>query len=242
MMSTFVFDCPCCSAKNSTFDVNGFEKKPLAPYFITWDLFSTCRSCKKSCCISATLRDPIIRSLLSSYDDRLEPKLKSIGSVLTSSFSIEEQFNNFRYIPILPSVELPPEYLPNEIEMFFNEAAKCFSIGCFNAAGAMFRLCLDTTTKYIIGQNTHLNPSTNDNKTIHNRLTWIFNNNILPKSLEDLSRCIKNDGNDAAHDGSLSKEDAADLLDFTYILLERVYTEPARIQNARQRRVERREG
>lgn len=56
-----------------------------------------------------------------------------------------------------------------------------------------------------------------------------------------MSRGIKDDGNDAVHDGSLSKGDAKDLLDFTYILLERLYTEPERVKIAAQRRIARRQ-
>lgn len=240
-MGTFVFDCPNCSAKNSTFDVNGFMPTETHPDAIFWYLFSTCRSCKISISINADLTPSTIHSLYVSYTTNQNSKIKAIGSMLSDQGDISLWFVNFKYSPILPSSEHSPEHLPSDIEAIFKEGANCFSIGCFNAAGAMFRLCLDTTTKNILSQNEHLDPTTNDKKTIHSRLNWIFKNNILPKQLEDLSRCIKDDGNDAAHDGSLCKEDAADLLDFTYILLERIYTEPARIENARQRRIERRQ-
>ncbi|MEO9303158.1 DUF4145 domain-containing protein [Acinetobacter pittii] len=46
----------------------------------------------------------------------------------------------------------------------------------------------------------------------------------MADDLEELSRCIKDDGNDAAHDGTIGETEANDLLDFTYELLERVYT------------------
>ncbi|RZG42152.1 DUF4145 domain-containing protein [Acinetobacter baumannii] len=75
---------------------------------------------------------------------------------------------------------------------------------------------------------------------MHNRLTWIFNNKILNAGLEELSRCIKDDGNDGAHDGNIGKEEADDLFDFTYELLEQVYTQPERIRLATTRRLERR--
>lgn len=42
------------------------------------------------------------------------------------------------------------------------------------------------------------------------------------------------------HDGSLEKEDAEDLLDFTFALLERMYTEPERLRIAKERRESRR--
>ncbi|ENV50180.1 hypothetical protein L292_2808 [Acinetobacter junii CIP 107470 = MTCC 11364] len=239
-MSSFVFDCPCCSAKNSTFDVYGSQPKPLVPIYVTWSIFATCRACKNSCCVTAGINQQTFMSLQSSsYEDRV--RISRVKEFLDSKSDLANYFDRFFYSPVLPNAEIPPEHLPKEVESIFSEAAKCFSIGCFNAAGAMFRLCLDSVTKKIIEQNESLNPTSNDRKTIHNRLVWIFKNNVLPSSLEDLSRCIKDDGNDAAHDGTLTKEDAADLLDFTYILLERIYTEPARIEIANHRRTARRQ-
>lgn len=239
-MSTFIFDCPKCSAKKSTFDVNGYELRETRQEIYYWYLFSTCRACKISITVNADLTNTRIHSLNNSYYSNESAKIAAIYEQLNGIHDISDWFEDFEYSPILPNAETPPEHLPAEVEAFFKEAAKCYAIRCYNASGAMFRLCLDITTKNIISQYEHLSPTTNDKKTIHSRLNWIFKNGILPKQLEDLSRCIKDDGNDAAHDGSLSKDDAADLLDFTYILLERIYTEPARIENAHQRRVERR--
>ncbi|WP_218572603.1 DUF4145 domain-containing protein [Plesiomonas shigelloides] len=72
------------------------------------------------------------------------------------------------------------------------------------------------------------------------RLEWLFDKKILPTALQELSTCIKEDGNDGAHAGNLSEEDAADILDFTYMLLERLYTEPRRLEMAKLRRQARR--
>jgi integrase len=72
------------------------------------------------------------------------------------------------------------------------------------------------------------------------RLPWLFNAGLVPESLRELSTCIKEDGNDGAHAGSLTSDDANDLLDFTSMLLERLYTEPERLRQASQRRSERR--
>ncbi|WP_373017600.1 DUF4145 domain-containing protein [Thiomicrorhabdus sp.] len=105
----------------------------------------------------------------------------------------------------------------------------------------MFRLCLDLATKELL-------PSDNDETTGLNnrvrrnlglRLPWLFDNNILPESLKELSNCIKDDGNDGAHEGILTTEDAEDILDFTFILLERLYTEPKRIEFAQERQRQR---
>lgn len=62
------------------------------------------------------------------------------------------------------------------------------------------------------------------------RLEWLFDNGRLPADLRDLSAAVKDDGNDGAHDGNLSEEDAEDIYDFAYALLERIYTEPARLK------------
>jgi hypothetical protein len=72
------------------------------------------------------------------------------------------------------------------------------------------------------------------------RLKWLFEQSLLPNALEDLSSCIKEDGNDGAHEGTLGKEDAEDILDFTFALLERMYTEPERLRLAKERREARR--
>lgn len=122
----------------------------------------------------------------------------------------------------------------------FKEGSACMSIGCYNAAATMFRLCLDLATKSLMPEEGEgLNNRIKRNLGL--RLAWLFDNGILPEALRELSSCIKDDGNDGAHEGSLSKDDAADILDFTFILLERLFTEPKRLEIASQRRLERRQ-
>jgi hypothetical protein len=136
--------------------------------------------------------------------------------------------------------EAPPEHLPPNIEAAFQEGAACLAIGCANAAGTMFRLCVDLATKPMLpeGEVEGLNRGVRRNLGL--RLPGLFDNGILPESLRDLSTCIKDDGNDGAHEGTLSNQDAADILDFTRVLLERIYTEPKRIELAKERRAARR--
>lgn len=73
------------------------------------------------------------------------------------------------------------------------------------------------------------------------RLPWLFHNRRLDPGMEPLSTCIREDGNDGAHTGTLTKEDAEDLLDFTMALLEKIYTEPERLKLAQERRDARRQ-
>ncbi|MCH7336894.1 DUF4145 domain-containing protein [Acinetobacter sp. NIPH 2699] len=244
MSNTLVLNCPICNSNQITFDVQGYN---LIKSINTWELFCACRACKESSCVLAEPRTDISvliketnialkssQPFPSNQDQFFSYILKNINNDLGICFT------KFTLKTSIPNPIFPPEYLPDELNKIFNEATKCLAIGCYNAAGAMFRLCLDMTTKHILKKNNNLEPKSNDNKTIHNRLTWIFKNKIIADDLEELSRCIKDDGNDAAHDGTIGETEANDLLDFTYELLERVYTQPERVNLAKIRRSERR--
>lgn len=242
-MSTFIFDCPSCSAKNSTFDVDSIHGVESSRY-TAWDLFSICRACSKSMVITATVKPEIYNPLyihgqtIAESTKRVREQI--IDVVDRDDFHLNRVFADFFYSPVHFGQITPPEYLPEKVRHIFNEATKCLSLNCFNASGAMFRLCLDIVTKDIVQKNEGLGPTREDKKSIHTRLNWIFKHNLLNNALEDLSRCIKDDGNDGAHDGNLTNTEADDLLDFTYELLEQVYTQPERIRLAQIRRQERR--
>ena len=139
------------------------------------------------------------------------------------------------------AAESPPEHLPENIDAAFREGAACMSIGCCNAAATMFRLCLDIATSSMLPAEDRNGLNSKIRRSLGLRLPWLFEQNILPDSLRGLSSCIKDDGNDGAHEGTLSEEDAEDILDFAFVMLERIYTEPKRIELAQERRVRRRE-
>jgi hypothetical protein len=134
----------------------------------------------------------------------------------------------------------PPDHLPDTILAAFQEGATCLSADCFNAAGTMFRLCVDLATRSLLPDGEHAGLNTKVRRDLGLRLPWLFDKGLLPASLRDLSHCIKEDGNDGAHAGTLGRADAEDLLDFTTALLERLYAEPKKIELAQQRRAARR--
>ena len=139
-------------------------------------------------------------------------------------------FVRFRNLADVKAVD-PPEHLPpSRIGAAFEEGAKCLAVQCFNAAGAMFRLCLDLATK-------DLAPGNDTKKLLLGaRLKWLFDNGKLPEGLKELASVVKDDGNDAVHDGSLDKNAAEDLQDFAERLLTQLYTEPARVKHAQARK------
>jgi hypothetical protein len=114
------------------------------------------------------------------------------------------------------------------------------AIGCYNAAGTMFRLCIDLATKAMLPEGEADGPNQRIRRSLGLRLPWLFDSSILPEALRELSACIKDDGNDGAHEGTLSKKDAEDILDFTGVILERIYTEQKRLELAKERRDARR--
>jgi len=135
----------------------------------------------------------------------------------------------------------PPEHVPEEVAAIFSEGATCLAVRCFNAAGTMFRLCVDLATSPLLPPEDGGNgPSAKVRRDLGLRLPWLLDHGHLPEALRELSTCIKDDGNDSAHRGTLKKEDAENLLDFTTSLLERLYTEPRRLALAKERREKRR--
>ena len=115
------------------------------------------------------------------------------------------------------------------------------AVCCYNASAAMFRLCIDLATKPLLLDGSEgAQPNEKTKRDLGLRLQWLFANGRLPEPLRDLAACIREDANDGAHVGNLSAEDAADVADFTFIMLERLFTEPERVRQAAKRRVERR--
>lgn len=114
------------------------------------------------------------------------------------------------------------------------------TVECWNAAGTMFRTCVDLATRPLLPTEETAGLSHRTRRDLGLRLPWLFDNAKLPNDLRDISACIREDGNDGAHQGTLVKEDAEDLLDFTVALLERLFTEPRRLEIAKERRAERR--
>jgi hypothetical protein len=105
----------------------------------------------------------------------------------------------------------------------------------------MFRLCVDLATQPLLpSEDAEGGPNKKTRRDLGLRLPWLFQNNKLRADLHELSTVIKDDANDGAHKGTLTENEAKDLLDFTTALLERLYTEPKKIGLAKERRQQRR--
>ena len=229
-MSELVADCPRCGANNMTFDLiqeNFIGENYGWQYW--YETFCICRHCNK-----ATI-------FVLSQNTGANSDVIHKNGLLKLTDSVNNYMNIEHYINIKDmATTQPPEHLPENIEAAFREGASCMSIECFNAAGTMFRLCIDLATKYKLPASDEKGLNASIRRSLGLRLPWLFDNNLLPNDLRELSSCIRDDGNDGAHVGSMSKADADDLLDFTCAILERIYTEPARLKIAKDRREARR--
>jgi hypothetical protein len=181
---------------------------------------------------------------MSASNPGVQERFTQHTDVVSFSGTLDGWFDIDRYISVRDRAShKPPEYLPKEIENAFKEGAACFSISCFSAAATMFRLCVDLATRPLLpepGDADKPQPNQKQRRDLGLRLGWLFDNGLIPTELRELAKCIREDANDGAHAGTLSKVDAEDVLDFTSTLLERLITEPKRLERAEERRRERR--
>jgi hypothetical protein len=230
-VAVIVANCLRCKSNNMTFDVTA---DVLTRVTYDWqshhEVFGVCRHCRQPTIWAIDQRDYADSDFLQK-----NPALAKIQESLNNYFDIDG------YICLKDmGVIAAPEHVPNEIAKAFREGATSVVTDCPNAAGAMFRLVIDLTTRPLLPAEGTPGIKRKTRRDLGLRLPWLFENGLLPKDLEDLSKCIREDGNDGAHAATLAKNDALDLQDFCVALLGRIFTEPKRLQLAAERRAQRR--
>jgi hypothetical protein len=195
----------------------------------TYEAFGVCRHCSRSTTF-------VIGEKL-GHDSEMfaQHSPLDVKDALNNYFKVEGQISLKDHGAIQP-----PDHLPDNIANAFREGATCLAVQCWNAAGTMFRMCVDLATRPMLPSEEVPGLNKRTRRDLGLRLPWLFANGKLPSDLSELSSCVREDGNDGAHQGTLTKEDAEDLLDFTAALLERLFTEPRRLDVAKERREKRR--
>jgi len=229
-MAELVANCPRCGTKKITFDVLADQLRWVEHGWLrVYESFCICRHCGKPTMFVLKQRNYENRD----FFDKAGPSAVKGG--------LDAWVAENGYVSLKDELgREPPEHLEPAIKAVFEEGAKCAAIKCYNAAGTMFRLCVDLATRPLLpdGEVQGLNAKTK--RDLGLRLPWLFDNHKLPEALRDLSHCIKEDGNDGAHKGTLTEADAEDLLDFTFQLLDRMFSEAKRLELAKARREARR--
>ncbi len=233
MAAEIVTDCPRCKAASITFDVKADNYLYEQHGWVRWyEAFSVCRHCHRSSILVLRLHEIEAKELL---------RQSGPAGVKGAALNTIMRVNGFVNIADVGS-EPAPEHLPPALRAVFDEGSRCLAIGCYNAAGTMFRMCVDIATRELLpAEGEAGGPNAKQRRDLGLRLPWLFDNNVLPAGLHELASCIKEDGNDGAHAGTLGKPEAEDMLDFTRALLERMFTEPEKLKAAKARRDERRQ-
>ncbi len=229
-MSKLVADCPRCGAQRMTFDLLNTLRTHTEYSWQNWyEVFCVCQHCFRSTIFVVSDEAP------SDALKKLSGRLQDADHAVNMFVKVEG------VISLKDRASVPvPEHVAPAIAAAFDEGARCRAVKCPNAAGAMFRLCIDLSTRALLPADDAEGLNAKTRRDLGLRLPWLFRTNRLPIELEELSRCIREDGNDGAHAGTLTAEDADDLLDFTTALLERLYTVPKRLELAKERREKRR--
>lgn len=226
-MALLVADCPRCPAAHMTFDV---QSDAYVGRSFSWqdhyEAFCVCRRCHRSTVFRLAQKE-------SGFNDA-----KFSPSKMTAA---NDLYKVDSYISLKDfGARKPPDHVPPIIAKVFSEGASSLVTGNFNAAGTMFRLCVDLATRPLLPKEEVEGLNKKTQRDLGLRLPWLIEHGDLDRGLAPLSSCIKEDGNDGAHQGTLDKADAEDLLEFTEALLERLFTEPERLKLAEARRLERR--
>jgi hypothetical protein len=194
-----------------------------------YELFAVCRSCHRSTVFvraeeqSDADGGPLAKTSPTAYEG-------SLTGIL----------NGGAFICIRDLVTInAPEYCPPAVEAAFREATICLAVGCFAAASTMFRRCVDLATRPVVEEIGDRILSAASRGDLGLRLPWLFDRGYLPEALRELSSCIARDSNGDARARTAGEAEAEDLRDFTASLLECLYTEPRRIELAKERRLRR---
>src|SRR4051812_48646506 len=112
--------------------------------------------------------------------------------------------------------------------------------GAWDAAGTMYRKVLDSATcsrTPLPVEGDASTPPWKVYKDLRLRLDWLFDRRLLDPTLGELSSCIHQDGNDAAHAiEGIGENEARDLGDFCVVMLETLYTIPGQVAENKARR------
>ena len=132
-MAEIVANCPRCHAQKITFDITQAHITGVEYGWQQWyEAFCICRHCRRA----------TIFVLSESVDGNY--KLVHEKGLLSFAGAVNRYVDIERFISLKDTAATePPEHLPENVERIFREGATCLAVNCNNAAGTMFRLCID---------------------------------------------------------------------------------------------------
>ncbi len=139
-MAVIVANCPRCKSNNMTFDVMSQVETGIAYGWQThFEVPCLCRNCCRTTVFAISQKEYSDEKFLAQ-----NPPVKIQGS-LNNYFSVE----GFICLKDMGAMDAP-EHVPEPIANAFREGATSAVTNCPNAAGAMFRLVIDLTTRPLL--------------------------------------------------------------------------------------------
>src|SRR5215469_8238227 len=142
-MSELVANCPRCGSVNMTFDVRSTHCYQSHDWRREYEAFCVCRQCGRATMFILALANSSVPGTIANT------RLEDINGCIN-----QDQYTGRGLVIVRGFVSLknmatskPPEHLPKNINDAFTEGATCLAVECFNAAGTMFRLCIDLATR-----------------------------------------------------------------------------------------------
>lgn len=233
-------DCPRCGVKAVTADMGDVVIRAVdaGGNANRWEAAGKCRRCQLGAIYKLARRDDLFaRQALIGLEGQLARHAGHWDRLVVYD----------GYVGLIDSSNPEvPEHLPEDVQVAYKEALTCVKVRCPNAAGAMFRLSLDLATKKLLDKVKSDVPEVAVPRLVQdrlaNRIQWLIENTHIPQRLKGLADEVRLSGNDGAHDGNLTMDDALDLLDFAEAVLVEMYTAVGRLAGAEARRKARRAG
>jgi hypothetical protein len=168
-MAEFVANCPRCGTARITFDVTALV---LTDHRYGWqhifEAFSVCRNCSRS------------TIFVIEEDMGHDIQLFNNSSPLKVKDSLNNYFSARGFINLKDMATVkPPDHVPERIVNVFEEAATCLTVGCWNAAGSMFRACVDLATRPLLPEEETPGLNHRTRRDLGLRLPWLFDNGRL---------------------------------------------------------------
>ncbi|MEA5507367.1 DUF4145 domain-containing protein [Halotia wernerae UHCC 0503] len=165
--------------------------------------------------------------LLRTFQEYMFLKCPQCSNPFVISFIYDNEYRNESVILYPKHNKLINSEIPISIKNAFDEALRCFENGIFTACVIMCRKTIEGICK----------EHNVENKNLKAQLIVMKEQGLIDQNLFDWADMLRLYGNDAAHDLDVTfcSEDAQDVIDFTYVIIEYVFTYRKKFELLRER-------
>jgi hypothetical protein len=139
-MAEYVATCPRCRASKTTFDVlSAVHVGTQYSWQRRYEAFCRCRHSSRTTTFVIAQKHIEDDGYLRDHSPEQFPS------------NINDHFEHLGHISLKDAgASSPPDHVPPDLAKVLEEATKCVAFECWNAAGAMFRLCVDMAKEPLV--------------------------------------------------------------------------------------------